>query len=145
MPSRHYSCERVANLYYYYAFYKIRNAFNVSQCENYSPQKKYRSHCYSLLCSIHLRTTSEYLNKCMNTKLNKEAIFGFMQSCSCLSCRISYCTWCHVHVVCMSSARHPRVIYACAYVVRTRTCHPRIVCRPSAPLLMVTVGLNLLL
>ena len=66
-----FSCERVGNLYYY-AFYKIRHAFNVSQCENYSPQKKYRSHCYSLLCSIHLPTTSEYLNKCVNTKLKNQ-------------------------------------------------------------------------
>ena len=69
-----FSCERVENLYYY-AFYKIQNAFNVSQCENYSPQKKYRSHCYSLLCSIHLPTTSEYLNKCVNTNLKKSKPF----------------------------------------------------------------------
>ena len=71
-----FSCERVGNLYYY-AFCKIRNAFNVSQCENYSPQKKYRSHCYSLLCSIHLPTTSEYLNKCVNTKLKFKTIHHF--------------------------------------------------------------------
>ena len=66
-----FSCERVGNLYYY-VFYEIRNAFNVSQCENYSPQKKYTSHCYSLLCSIHLPTTLEYLNKCVNTKLKNQ-------------------------------------------------------------------------
>ena len=42
-----------------------------------SPQKKYRSHCYSLLCSIHLPTTSEYLNKCVNTKLKIKTIHHF--------------------------------------------------------------------
>ena len=60
---------------YYYVFYKIRNTFNVSQCENYSPQKKYRSHCYSLLCSIHLPTTSEYLNKWREYKVKKSKPF----------------------------------------------------------------------
>ena len=49
------------------------------------------------------------------------------------------------HVICTSSACCPHVICACAYVVRTRTHHPHIVCRPSAPLLMVTMGLNYLL
>ena len=69
---------------------------------------------------------------------------------------MQYCTWCHVHVirassacrlriVCTSSTCRLHVICACAYVVRTRTCHPHIVCRPSAPLLMVTMGLNYLL
>ena len=101
-----------------------------------------------------------------HTTPNKEAIFGFMQSCcSCLSCRISCSTApgitcmssachlhvicalsaCHLHVICMLSAHCLHVICACAYVVRTRTCHLHIVCRPSAPLLMVTVGLNYLL
>ena len=37
------------------------------------------------------------------------------------------------------------VTFACTYVVRTRTRHLHIVCKPSAPLLMVTVGLNYLL
>ena len=83
---------------------------------------------------------------------NKEAIFGFMQSCSCPSCR----AWHHMHVirtssahcqhvVCTLSARCLCVIYACTYAVCTRTRHPHIVCRPSAPLLMVNMGLNYLL
>ena len=52
---------------------------------------------------------------------------------------------CHLDVVCTLSAHCLHVICACTYVVRTRTLHPHIVCRPSAPLLMVTVGLNYLL
>ena len=51
----------------------------------------------------------------------------------------------HLCVVCTSSACHPHVIFACTYVVCTRTRHLHIVCRPSALLLMVTVGLNYLL
>ena len=42
---------------------------------------------------------------------NKEAIFGFMQSCSCLSCR----TWHHVHVVHTSSACHLRMHVCCPH------------------------------
>ena len=45
----------------------------------------------------------------------------------------------HLHIVRVSSA-HACVICACTYVVHTRTRHPHIVRRPSAPLLIVTVG-----
>ena len=66
-----FSCERV-EICIITHFIKYQNAFNVSQCENYSPQTKYRSHYYSLLCSIHLPTTSEYMNKCVNTELKNQ-------------------------------------------------------------------------
>ena len=80
---------------------------------------------------------------------------GFMQSCS----RWLPLAWvtqfhavlhlascaCRPRVVCMLSTCHLRVICTCAYVVHTRTHHLHVVCRPSAPLLMVTVGLNYLL
>ena len=49
-----FSCERVGNLYYY-LFYKIRNAFNVSHCENYSPQRSID------LIAIHCCVQSIYL------------------------------------------------------------------------------------
>ena len=95
----------------------------------------------------------------------KETRKPFSALCrACLSCRISCSTApgvtctssaCRLHVICASSACHlhiihmssvhVRVICTCAYVVHTRTRHPHIVCRPSAPLLMVTMGLNYLL
>ena len=79
------------------------------------------------------------------TSNNKEAIFGFMQSCSCLSCRIlcsttpgvtctsSACRL-HAHVICMLSACHPD----------TSSAHTHIIHTSSAALLMVSMDLNYL-
>ena len=71
-------------------------------------------------------------------------------SSACHPCIVCTSSVHHLHIIHASSARHPHivrvssahacVICACVYVVHTRTRHPHIVCRPSAPLLMVTVG-----
>ena len=56
--------------------------------------------------------------------------------------------WWMTYIIRTSSARHPHVIrrQVChLHVVRTRTRHPHIICQSSAPLLMVSVGLNYLL
>ena len=65
---------------------------------------------------------------------------------------MQYYTWYHMHVIRMSSAHarmlsahHLHIVCACVYVVRTRTRCPHIICRPSPPLLMVSMGLNYLL
>ena len=81
------------------------------------------------------------------------------QANTCLSCPISCSTTpgvmrtssahvihaCRPHVIHASSTRHPHVICACAYVVRTRTHHPHIIYTSSALLPMVSMGLNYLL
>ena len=56
--------------------------------------------------------------------------------------------WRMTYVIRTSSTHHPHVVrrQVChLYVICTCTCHPHIVCQLSAPLLMVSVGLNYLL
>ena len=58
-------------------------------------------------------------------RYNKEAIFGFMQSCSCLSCRISCSTAPGVTCMCTSSAHRLHVIHTLsACYLRMRICCP---------------------
>ena len=56
--------------------------------------------------------------------INKEAIFGFMQSLPELPNFMQYCTWHHVHVVRASSACRPCVICACACHLHMCVCCP---------------------
>ena len=66
-----------------------------------------------LLCMYLMCLCGGYV---LQSSYNKEAIFGFMQSCSCLSCR----TWRHVHVhVVRVSSSHAHMSSAPGHVIRT--------------------------
>ena len=78
---------------------------------------------------------------------NKEAVFGFTQSCVQAGVLLpelpnfmQYYTWRDVHVVCM----HTHVICRSGYIICMSSTGGYIICMSSATLLMVTVDLNYL-
>ena len=85
---------------------------------------------------------------------NKEAIFGFMQSLPEFPTFMQYCTWRHVHVVRVSSARRPHVIcmssthrlhvicmsFACHLCMHVSSVHARMLSTPGHVICTLSAG-----